>query len=383
LSVVGLGLVLSVRAARAESQAEIANRENEEGKELMFGGKYAEASAKFRDAVARVPEAKYFFNLCTSLYQEGKFGEALTACDHALQNNPDEKLKGKVDKLVTLTKDQAKMQGVDLQPTGGGGLPDPNQPQPDPNQPQPDPNQPQPDPNQPQHPPPPRRVAYAVGRPPTIDVVHAARPQHNYTWALGIDLYGGAGVIGGKDASGQDAYGAAAGGFRLKSDFLLNPVQRFGVQAYLQYTHFGASDSQVMMGASPTTLDVIDLGGALYKHFCVPGVERLCVTPLVGAHLALLSPDNAMDAFGSQVFNYAAVGGRAEVAATIGLGPRYEHVFSVGVGLNAYSAALSSPANAPASSVFLDSGGAFAYLSVGYTYRFNTPLGGRPIIILE
>ena len=39
--------------ARAQTQAEIADRENEEGKELMFANKMAEASAKFQSAVAR------------------------------------------------------------------------------------------------------------------------------------------------------------------------------------------------------------------------------------------------------------------------------------------------------------------------------------------
>src|SRR5579863_3908045 len=105
----------------AESQADIASKENDEGKDLMFAGKYADASAKFQDAVARVPEAKYFFNLCTSRYQEGKFGEALTACSSAEKNGADDKLKDKTAKLEQRIHDEAKAQGIDLQPTGGGG----------------------------------------------------------------------------------------------------------------------------------------------------------------------------------------------------------------------------------------------------------------------
>ncbi|HEY0251366.1 MAG TPA: hypothetical protein VGC41_07545, partial [Kofleriaceae bacterium] len=65
--------------AHAETQAEIAFRENEEGKNLMFSGDYKGASDKFRSAADRAPEAKYYFNLCTSLYQQGIFGQALTA----------------------------------------------------------------------------------------------------------------------------------------------------------------------------------------------------------------------------------------------------------------------------------------------------------------
>ena len=73
--------------AYAESQAEIAERENGEGKQLMFENKYSEASAKFMSAHSRVPEPKYFFNHCTSLFWEGKFGEALTACNAAMSRS--------------------------------------------------------------------------------------------------------------------------------------------------------------------------------------------------------------------------------------------------------------------------------------------------------
>src|SRR5262245_36077375 len=75
-------------SAYAEGQAEIAAKLNEEGKTLMFANKYGEASTKFKAAVARVPEPGYFVNLCTCLFQEGKFGEALTACNAVANNNP-------------------------------------------------------------------------------------------------------------------------------------------------------------------------------------------------------------------------------------------------------------------------------------------------------
>ena len=102
MSKISFGLVVAASlyasAARA-GQAEIAAQLNEDGKNLMFAQKYAEASAKFADAVARVPEAKYFFNLCLSRYQEGKYGEALTACNSAQQNGADDALKAKASKL--------------------------------------------------------------------------------------------------------------------------------------------------------------------------------------------------------------------------------------------------------------------------------------------
>src|SRR6185312_17526603 len=117
-----LGFVLSSTRlgsiALAETQAEIANRENEEGKQLMFAGKYTDASANFRDAAARTNEGKYYFNLCTSLYQEGKFGEAMTACNTADKNAPDDALKTKVAKLRQRISDDAKAANVDITAVG-------------------------------------------------------------------------------------------------------------------------------------------------------------------------------------------------------------------------------------------------------------------------
>src|ERR1700727_1178075 len=112
-----------VQLARAETQAEIAKQENEDGKALMFQGNYKGATEKFRDAADRAPEAKYFFNLCYSVYQQGIFGEALTACNNADKLNPDDALKGKLSKLEDQIKTDAAAQHVDLQPTGGGGGP--------------------------------------------------------------------------------------------------------------------------------------------------------------------------------------------------------------------------------------------------------------------
>src|SRR5215203_4055014 len=115
--------------ALAQSQADIAAKLNEEGKAFMYADKYPEASAKFRDAVARVPEAKYFYNLCASLYKEGKFGEALTACNAANSSETaSPALKDQSSKLAQGIKEEAKKQGVDVEPQGGGQSPgeDPN-----------------------------------------------------------------------------------------------------------------------------------------------------------------------------------------------------------------------------------------------------------------
>jgi hypothetical protein len=97
-------------------QAAIAAKLNDEGKALMVKKQFTEASAKFRDAVARTPEAKYFLNLCISLYSEGKFGEALTACQAGTVNNPDAALMKKLAKAADDVKREAKRQNIDLAP---------------------------------------------------------------------------------------------------------------------------------------------------------------------------------------------------------------------------------------------------------------------------
>lgn len=354
---------LSLTAPAFAQQADLAAKLNDEGKELMFAGKFAEASAKFRDAVARVPEPKYFFNLCTSLFQEGKFDEAMTACNAIDKNNPTADQKAKTEKLIGKIKDEAAAQKIELHQTGGGGMPDPNS-----------------NPNNPNNPPPlTPNPAYtpAVGRPPTQSLVAAGAAENKYTWTLGAELFAGGGRIG------QDGYfGSAAGGFRIKGDYMLNPAARLGAQVYFGNTHFGQGD---MDNATADTLDVFDLGVGAYKHLCAP-TSRLCITPLVGVHLALMSPADSTNGYGDQVFNYTSLGARGEIGLEYSLGSRMEHVLHVGVGANVYSAVFSEPAAGEGESAQywgLDKGGAAGYLSIGYTYRFNTPIGSSPFLTLE
>jgi hypothetical protein len=376
-----VGIVVAASLASsyafAETQAEIAARENEEGKVLMFGGKFVEASAKFRDAVARVPEAKYFFNLCTCLYQEGKFGEALTACNSVDKNNPDDKLRGKNQKLTERIKVEAKDQGVDLQPAGGGGG-DPNlvAPTPDPNNPT---GPTGPGPTGPTGPTgtPPQQPPYAVGRPPTQGLFTGAAPEHNYTWSLGVDLYGGGANIG---QTGY--YGTVSGGIRFKGDYLVVPASRVGVQGYLQVTNIAAGARDPAVAVS--NLDIFDVGVAAYKHLC-PAGGRFCLTPLGGVHLAMMDP-NQDQGTGSQTFNYAALGFRGEVAASFAFGNRFEYVLQVMAGVNYYTRVLAEPTDGlspTAMDLGLDKGGTAGYLGAGFTYRFDTPFGSAPFVTLE
>src|ERR1041384_6265429 len=316
-------LALTVSVARAETQAEIAARLNEEGKQLMYKDQTGEAAKKFQEAVARVPEAKYFVNLCTARLQEGKLDEALTACDAVDLNNPTPEQKTKAGKLSEKSNEESKKQNLELHAGGGGGGdPGPTPPPPDPRD------------NRPPQPPPPRYQP-TVGRPLGQNLVMASTPDNRYTWTLGAELFFGGGQIG-----QPDYYGSVVSGLRIKSDFLINPVARLGVQGYFQVSHLGAGS---MDSSFVDTLDIFDVGVAGYKHFCLGSTPRLCVTLLVGVHLSLMSPAGEMDGTGSQVFNYAGVGGRAEIALTYAFGRRFEHALSIMGGVNIYSPVLSGP----------------------------------------
>jgi tetratricopeptide (TPR) repeat protein len=351
--------------AHAQSQAELAAQANEEGKQLMYADKYAEAAKKFQEAVARVPEAKYFVNLCTARLQEGKLDEALTACNAVDLNNPTPDQKDRAGKLTERIHQEADKQHLALHPGGGGGgntnLGQPSNPTPT-------------NPSAPTYTP-------TVGKPLGTNLVTEGHPDHRYTWTFGLDLYGGGGRIG-----QADFYGSTAAGIRFKGDVMLDPVHRIGTQAYFQFSRFSQGQNQTFGAES---LDVGDLGLAVYKHLCLGGTPRACLTPLAGIHLALMGPVDDMDADGSQLFNYAAGGGRFELAFTYAFGRRYEHALSVLGGVNVYTPVFSGPSAGDPSGELtaaergLDTWGAAGYLGIGYTYRFNTPIGSTPFIILE
>lgn len=351
-------------SAYAQSQAELANQANEEGKQLMYEDKAAEAAQKFQEAVARVPEPKYFINLCTAQLQIGKLDAALTACQAVDLNNPAPDQKDRAAKLIERIHQEADKQHLTLHPTGGGGG-NPNVGQPNPN---------------PTNPTPPTYTP-TVGRPLDTNLVTEGRPDHHYTWSAGVDFFGGGGRIG-----QADFYGSAAGGIRVKGDVMLDQVNRIGAQAYFQFQRFSQGQNQTRGAES---LDVLDFGLAMYKHFCLGGTPRACVTPLAGLQLALMGPVDDMDADGAQLFNYAAGGGRFELAFTYAFGRRYEHALSLLGGVNVYTPVFSGPAEGDPSGELsarergLDTWGAAGYLGIGYTFRFNTPVGSTPFIILE
>jgi len=94
------------------SQAAIAATANEDGMRLMLAQSYAEASTKFRDALARVPDGAYAYNLCSSLYQQGQFTKALAACDAVTKLSPSAALEARASRMIRRIKDEARAQNL-------------------------------------------------------------------------------------------------------------------------------------------------------------------------------------------------------------------------------------------------------------------------------
>jgi Flp pilus assembly protein TadD len=68
---------------------------------LLFARRNAEASAMFREAIARVPtQAEYCINLCVSLHLEGKTGDALAVCNAVASKNPIPEQRAKANQLI-------------------------------------------------------------------------------------------------------------------------------------------------------------------------------------------------------------------------------------------------------------------------------------------
>jgi tetratricopeptide (TPR) repeat protein len=99
-----------------KTQADIAATLNHEGSDLLRARKFELASAKYREAVARVPEPAYFFNLCLALYAEGKYSEALSSCDAASNSEPGEAVEGRTRELRDRILVAAKRQGISTRP---------------------------------------------------------------------------------------------------------------------------------------------------------------------------------------------------------------------------------------------------------------------------
>jgi serine/threonine-protein kinase len=113
--VVAAAALLSGRGERTDARSDdvqIAAQLNEEGKALMLANRPAEAAPKFQEATQRDPQAKYFFNLCSSLYMVGRFGEGLAACRAIDQHFPSRDIHAKGLKLIDRIEGEMRAQNI-------------------------------------------------------------------------------------------------------------------------------------------------------------------------------------------------------------------------------------------------------------------------------
>jgi hypothetical protein len=374
-------IVVSAGVAVAQpTNAQRANALNDEGKDLMEQQRYGDASDRFQQATLLSQEGRFYFNLCVSRFHEGKFGLSLQACQAVEKAGADAKLKDKTNKMIGKVKEEIRKLGHDPdQPMVDPNTtpPDPNNPNntpPDPNNPNntpPDPNNPNntpPDPNNPNNTPPgpnpnpnvqnPNAI---VGAPPPTTALNQP-PDHKYTWTLGADIYGGSAKWGDEGMYGTNAYG-----FRVIGDFLAMPSRKVGFQAWLGVVHSDSANSL------EEKIDVIDVGIGAYKHLCR---GRLCFTPLLGVELGLMQPEELEGSSAALI----AFGARIEGRVGYAFGPRFEHLLTLAVGPQIYTAGLGEATDQDGFPVTGEDVGlgapSVAFLvGLGYTYRFNTPFG--------
>ena len=135
--ILGLGAALALLAAPAlaQSPAKQADTLNEQGKALSRAKKYDQASDKFRQAIVLSPEGRFYLNLCMSLYQAGKLGEANNACravrDHGATSQQVGQAQTIVDQFIAPKMREAGLDPETGKPLGGNpdnGNPDNSQP---------------------------------------------------------------------------------------------------------------------------------------------------------------------------------------------------------------------------------------------------------------
>jgi hypothetical protein len=372
-----LALLAGTASAQPASNASRADALNNEGKAAMQDSNFAAASEKFHQAILLSPEGRFYFNLCVSLYSQGKLSDALAACKEVEAAGADPGLREKTSKMTNKIKEEIRKLGFDpdapTTPTTDPNNPttdpnnpttDPNNPTTDPNNPTTDPNNPTTDPNNPNNPTNPTGTQPAIVAPPPLSVIKSGVPEHQYTWTLGFELLGGTGKFG-----VDEAYSDAMYGFRFLGDYLVAPARQIGLQATIGVMHTNEDEDSGELG-----IDVVDIGLNGYKHLCK---GRLCVTPLIGASLGLMQPSEieSDDAL-------LAIGFRAEARLGYAFGTRFEHLLSVSLGFQGYTKAFDSSAF-DAETLGLDEMSAVGVIALGYTYRFNTPFGSSPFVTLE
>ncbi|MBZ0230953.1 MAG: hypothetical protein K8M05_01255, partial [Deltaproteobacteria bacterium] len=207
---------------------------------------------------------------------------------------------------------------------------------------------------------------FTVDPPPSLFTA-TAPAEHEYTWTLGGQL------LGMNTAVGQEGrYKSQGQGFRLVGDYMLSSKTRVGAQGYIGATYVGDGSDAVI----DDNLTIVDVGIAGYKELCR---KRACLKPLIGGHIGLMQTDSMAEFSDEAMVTF---GIRPELGFEYALGSRMEHVITASLGLSIYLPVVGQYDVDPAT-YGLDKSSANGYFGIGYTHRFNTPLGSSPFFTLQ
>ncbi|MBT8493079.1 MAG: hypothetical protein KJO07_08470 [Deltaproteobacteria bacterium] len=369
---IALGIVAALAASRPASAQTVQQRADElnsQGKQLFSQQKFGEALAKFRQAVIVDPRGKYYFNVCFTLAQLKRWQDAVKACEAVAPNGADERLREKADELLANLRAQlAAQQGNQSSGDGGGTSGGGDQGGGD----QGGGDQGGGD----------QGGDFGgdtgdggagtggAGTAPPPPMLSAGPPPlaHDYRWSVGFELFGLSNLSVGDDPlGGLEEYSDSGVQVRFTGNMIFAPNRRIGGQAYIGYSNIASTFTD-------SALSLFDLGIGGFWHLPITG--NLYLTPQVGAHLSLQGPVEE-----SQVF--LAGGARMGASLDWALGQRGTHVLSVSTALNLYTRAGGESNGLFPEDYGLDTGGASLVLGLGYTLRFQTPLGQFPVINLE
>ncbi|MBX3158107.1 MAG: hypothetical protein KF773_19215 [Deltaproteobacteria bacterium] len=96
-----VGPVGPVGPAVDETQRAAAEALNDQGKEKLYAADLPGALALFQQANAKLPDARYAFNICLTFAAQENWSEAMNACRGARQLSPRPDLAAKIDQRIT------------------------------------------------------------------------------------------------------------------------------------------------------------------------------------------------------------------------------------------------------------------------------------------
>jgi len=386
-----VALAFAGDAHAQNTPAQRAEQLNIAGKRMFVQKQYRAAAEKFYQATVLSPEGRLYWNLCLTRVQLNRLSAALTSCMAVEPNGAKDRVIVKSRKMIA----ELKAKGVkptdkdinpdgsekraEPKPTGDPKTGDPKTGDPktgdpktgDPKTGDPktgDPKTGDPktgDPNATGFPGNPSGHDTRIEDPAPATTAKALR--YDYSWSLAFEL--GtlfSSTVGGEETENYSDSGAAV---RFHADFLLSKKRGLGAQGYLHV-------NSIKENIQTDRLQIFDAGGAVFKHFHARGNVHL--TPLVGAHMAVMQPDSTTS--GSVVF---ALGFRAALQAGVVFGRRGQYMFTTSLEYTRYLSAISESSSLDPMFYGLNQGSQTFAFALGFKMRFATPFGATSIFTLE